>query len=208
MWYVDGKDEHFQRFLPKGKFIKIKTWRYNRLINKAEKYKQNRKTYEEYLTDEYIDKNIHVLNVKYPVVDKNHFARIDCTDSGFTFYKTSANISGNGAKKIINILIVSLIITLIIGAIAIDLDNELLKNRVLGIFTIIINAVLDIGLTLWQFINCYFHCEKIVRQEDLRSVLDQNELLTEYKKSLSEDLKRQAESEVSLVVNAQSAETA
>lgn len=198
LWYIDKDEKHFERFKPteKCKFKKVKQWKYNRIKAEAVKYRHNRDTLEKFLTDEYIDKNIHVLDVKYPIVDKNHFARIDCDNLGYEHYKTTADTTGNAAKKILNILLVSSIITLLIGAIAIDLDKQLLEDRVLGIFRIIINAILDIGLTIWQFVKCYLYSEKIVRQEDLRSVLDQNELLTEYKKSLPAELIAQAESEI------------
>ena len=207
LYYNDRKNDYFVRFLPqkpsgRAKYFKYPKYFlqiviYNRVIKKAEKYCHKRETLERLIEDEHIKKNIYILNVKYPQVYEHDFERIEATETGYKFYKTSANVSGNAAKRIGTALIFTVIITLIIGLIAIDLDNELLKNRVLGIFTIIINAILDIGLTLWRFVAGYLSCEKIVRQEDLRSVLDQNELLIEYKKTLSSEQINQIERESS-----------
>ena len=55
-----------------------------------------------------------------------------------------------------------------------------MQERVLGLISAFINAIVDIGVTLWKFISGINSCEKSVRQEDLRVAVDKNDLLIQY----------------------------
>ena len=189
LYYHNKDDKYFERYT-KGfmhssryKFVK---WR-------AERYCDKRKTLESFIDKEYIENNIHILNVKYPHVYEHNFDRIEATETGYKFYKTTANVTGNAAKRIGMKTIITIIFVLIIGLIAIDINEELVEQRILGIVTIIVNSIIDIGFTLWRFVSGVLSCNAIVRQEDLRAVIDQNELLIAYKKTLSEESKAEIE---------------
>ena len=66
-----------------------------------------------------------------------------------------------------------------------SINEALLTERVSTIISIIVNAIFDIGFTVFKFTSAISNCPKIVRQEDLRSVLDQNEILIRFKKLIT-----------------------
>ena len=61
--------------------------------------------------------------------------------------------------------------------------------------SIIINTLVDIGFTIWKFLAGYLDCERIVRSEDLRSALDQNEILIRFKKTVAPEVLDEYEKE-------------
>ncbi|MBR2578522.1 MAG: hypothetical protein IKE41_00060, partial [Clostridia bacterium] len=74
----------------------------------------------------------------------------------------------------------TVIFVLVVGAIAFDIDKALMEQQVIGIISAIVNSILDIGLVLWKFTSGINSCDEIVKTEDLRSVVDKNDLLTQY----------------------------
>ncbi len=187
LFYRERKDDYFKRF---NKF------KAKRLKKKALSYCCKRENLEELLKDDFIDKNILMLNVKFPRVREADFNQIIGNDLGYKTYKTVINVKSNTARAIGSSLIFTVILTLIFGSVALTLDQELAQERLVAIFGIIINALLDIGLTLWRFLNGYFDSERIVREEDLHACLDRNELLVLYKKKLPQELLIEYENEV------------
>ena len=175
LYYKDKKEEHFSRFKKLRK--KWHKWR-------VESYCTKRQNLEALLEEEYIDKNINVLNVNYYRVRETDFTMTSAGGVGYKYYKTQSNIKRNAARSIGSGLLITMVITLVIGSVALSIDEALLEARIVTIFTIIINSILDIGITLWKFLAAFGDCERIVREEDLRSCLDRNELLVRYKRTL------------------------
>ena len=176
LYFKQPREEYFARY--KWIFKSIYKWRIG-------KYCDKRKTLEALLDETFIDENILVLNVRYPVIAETDFTRVSGTHDKFKFYKTAANIKANAAKMISSGVLIAVIIALLAGSVMLSIDEALLEARVLSIFSIIINSILDVGVTLWKFLSAYMECPRIVRQEDLRSVLDQNEILVRFKQSLT-----------------------
>lgn len=189
LYYNDKKEDYFERFKPK-KRANIK--------RKADAYCHKRVDLETLLTDEYIKKNIDSLNINYYVIKDTDFNSIVENGVGYKYYKTRANVKKNASRAIGSSLVFTVVLTLIIGSVSISFDEALLASRIVAIFSIIINAIVDIGLTLWRFLNGYFDCERIVREEDLRAALDQNELLVLYRREVPEELIKEYEKEVEL----------
>lgn len=179
LYYNDRNDDYFERFKPKSrKKIKVK----------ADVYCKKRKDLEELLSDKYIKDNINSLNVNYYIVKDTDFNSIVENGFGYKFYKTRSNVKRNAAHAIGSSIIFTIILTLVAGSFALSIDEALLEARIVTIFTVILNGILDIGLTLWRFLNGYFDCERIVREEDLRACLDRNELLVLYKREMPQEL--------------------
>ena len=179
LYYNDRKDDYFERFKPKSR-KKIKA--------KADIYCKKREDLEELLSDEYIKDNINSLNVNYYIVKDTDFNSIVENGLGYKFYKTRSNVKRNAARAIGSSIIFTIVLTLVAGSFALSIDEALLEARIVTVFTVILNGILDIGLTLWRFLNGYFDCERIVREEDLRSCLDRNELLVLYKREMPQEL--------------------
>ncbi len=176
LYYKTQKTELFDKFRNK-----------NRLIARAEKYCQRRKTLENLMTDEYINENIQILNVKYPKIYETDFTQTTGKIGTYKTYYTRASVRKNAAIMIGNGLLVSLIIAVLAGSFELTLDSALAAERIASIFSIIINAIFDIGFTIGKFVSAAVDCPRIVRQEDLRAVLDQNEILLRFKKELSSE---------------------
>lgn len=158
----------------------------NRLIKKAEKYCEKRQILENMLVDEYINENLPLLDVKFYKIYPTDFTQTTGRIGKYNHYYTRANPKGNAAKKIGDGLIVSLLIAVFTGSFVLSVNEALLTERVSTIVSIIVNAIFDIGFTVFKFFSAIGSCPKIVRQEDLRSVLDQNEILVRFKKTLPE----------------------
>ena len=174
-YYKTGKKDLFDKY---SKFKK------KYLIKRAEKYCLQRKIFEMWLTDEYINENLEIINVKYFKIYETDFTQTTGKTSSYTAYYTRPNVKGNAAKMIGNGLFVSILIAILTGSFVLTIDEALFVERVETIVSIIINAIFDIGFTVWKFVSAAMDCPRIVRQEDLRSVLDQNEILLRFKKTL------------------------
>ncbi len=179
LYYNDKKEDYFKRFKPK-KRDKVKA--------KADLYCKKRADLEALISDDYIEKNKNSLNVNYYIIKDTDFNLIVENGLGYKFYKTRSNVKRNAARAIGSSIIFTIVLTLVAGSFALSIDEALLEARIVTVFTVILNGILDIGLTLWRFLNGYFDCERIVREEDLRSCLDRNELLVLYKRELPQNL--------------------
>lgn len=198
IYYQDEKrdDEVFTQFSPRrAKWLK----------SRAQKYCFKREKLEALITDEYIDKNIRTLNIRYPRIKETDFNQIIGHDIGYKTYKTIANVKGNSARAIGSSILFTIVLTLLLGSVKLSFDEEMFADRLVTIFSVIINTLLDIGLTIWRFLNGYLDCPRIVREEDLRACIDRNELLVLYKKDLPQELIDEYEKEL-LEQETQSAE--
>jgi len=176
LYYRTEKIEIFDKFTGK---------RRARILKRLDNYCVRRKTLESLIDDNYIKENIQILNVKYPRINETDFTQTTGKVGKYKTYHTLANVKGNAAKMISTGLLISAIFSLLVGSFVLSIDEALLSERVSTIISIIVNAILDIGFTLGKFVFAIANCPRIVRQEDLRSILDQNELLIIFKKRLS-----------------------
>lgn len=197
LYYKDRSLKHFEKYnrgiykLTFGLAYKIK-------LNQAKAYCEKRATLEALLNEDYIKENISSLNVSYPRVNESDFNYIGVDGREFKTYHTRANVKGSAASKISSSLIFTLLSVLVLGSVALSFDEALAGQRIAAIFSIIINTLVDIGLTIWKFLAGYLDCERIVRSEDLRAAVDQNEILVRFKKTVPEELLKEYESERAL----------
>ncbi|MBO7214562.1 MAG: hypothetical protein J6V66_03590 [Clostridia bacterium] len=176
LYYQDKRDDFFEKF----RYTKLK----KKIKQKAEKYCEKRQTLEALLDDKYIDDNILILNVRYAKVSETHFNGITSGKTAYREYHTKANPSLSAGQRIgIGILIAGFI-AFLSGSIKLTIDEATAQEMFVTVFSIIINTIFDVGFTLWKFVAGVNDCKRIVRQEDLRSALDQNELLTRFSETL------------------------
>lgn len=177
--YFDSANENGERSDEFFKGIRPK-WLAKRLKTKADKYCKERETLESLLDDEYINENIQVLNVKYPIVYKSDFDFVDGNTMEYKAYQTRSKDTQAKARTVGNSLILTLIITFVLGGIALDFNQAIAQEQVVGVVSAFVNAIIDVGMVLFRVGNGIFSCEKIVRSEDLRAVVDKNELMVLY----------------------------
>lgn len=197
LYYKTPKDEYLTRY-------KLTKWIMRLRIKK---YCNKRQTLEALLVKEYIDNNIEVLNVKFPRIFPTDFTQTTSNVKGFSAFHTRPNVKFNSAKMIGSGVIFAIIVAIVAGSVKFSIDEALIEARTLAIFSIVINSVLDIGMTLWKYISARLECPRIVRQEDLRAILDQNEILIRFKKTLQPEAIAQYDKTVTeLKANAQTME--
>ena len=194
LYYKDKSLKHFERY-KRGIYKLTFGLAYKLKISKADSYCEKRATLEALLDEDYIKENIEALNVSYPRVNESDFNYIGVDGRAFKTYHTRANVKGSAASKIASSLIFTLISVLVLGSVALTFDEALASQRIVAIFSIIINTLVDIGFTIWKFLAGYLDCERIVRSEDLRSALDQNEILIRFKKTVAPEVLDEYEKE-------------
>lgn len=177
--YYESKDENGNRSSEFFKGIKPK-WLAEKVRRKADKYCETRETLESLIEDEYINANIQILNVKYPIVYKSDFDFVEGNSMEYRAYQTRSKNMQAKARTVGNSLILTLIITLVLGGIALDFNQAIAQEQVVGVVSAAINSIIDISIVLFRVGNGISSCEKIVRSEDLRAVVDKNELMVLY----------------------------
>ena len=187
LYYKDKSLKYFEKY-KSGIYKLTFGLAYKHKTAKANAYCEKRATLEALLEESYIRENIEALNVSYPRVNESDFNYIGVDGREFKTYHTRANVKGSAASKIASSLILTLISVLVLGSVALTFDEALAGERIAAIFSIIINTLVDIGFTIWKFLAGYLDCERIVRSEDLRSTLDQNEILVRFKKTVSPEV--------------------
>lgn len=177
LYYKVPKQEYFDKY-------KLFKWL---MVKRVNKYCAKRKTLEALIVDEFINKNIEILNVRYPRIFPTDFTQTTGTFKKFSAFHTRPNIKANSAKMIGSGVIIAIVIAVLAGSVKLSIDEALVETRIISTFSIIVNSILDVGMTLWKYVSARLECPRIVRQEDLRAVLDQNEILTRFKKTLSSE---------------------
>ena len=177
--YYESRDEDGNRSEEFFKNVNPK-WLRDRIKKKADKYCEKRETLESLLEDDFINENIQTLNVKYPVVYKSDFDFVDGNTAEYRSYQTRSKDTQAKARAVGNSLIFTLIFTLVVGGIALDFNRAIAEEQVAGIISAVVNSIIDVGIVLFRVANGITSSEKIVRSEDLRAVVDKNELMILY----------------------------
>lgn len=188
LYYKTRSTEYFSRYSLKKQAV---------LMRKAEQYREKRSALEKLLEPDYVNENIRFLSVNFPKVSPNDFGNIETIDRGYKTFKTRANVKGNASKMIGTVILSVLLFSLLLGSVKMSIDEALVEARLVTWMSVIVNSVLDVGLTLWRFSSAQLECPRIVRQEDLRCATDQNELLVRFKRDkLSPEQIASAEQEI------------
>lgn len=171
MYYKKASDEYFSNLSKKQKQLAKK---------RAENYVKKRTHLEHLLTDEYINENIESLNVKYYRIYEMDFDLFGESRGANAHVKTRSSLKSNTAQTVASGLMVTLIITLVLGSITLSFNADIFENKIAGIILMVINAVFDIGMTLFRYANGYLDSGRIVMQEDIQPCINRNRLLTKY----------------------------
>jgi hypothetical protein len=169
--YAHTKDEQY--LYEKGKTSKRKK-------HIAEKYIRKKQECEFLLTDEYINKNVLILNVKSYRIYEHDFYSAYAKTNAVQRYKTRPQMRKNTAMSVSNVLLFSAIITILIGSVTLSFNESFGEELATTIVSTIVNTLIDIGLVLWKFSSGLTASERIVEQEDLVVAVNQNKILKDY----------------------------
>lgn len=137
------------------------------------------------LSDEYCSKTEFLTVKSYHIYTHDFGARRGDKEE-YEFLKTRTNVGANSAGKIGSLLVGAAIIALLIGSFTLSIDESAAEQMVTRVVSIIVGCAVDVGFTLWKFVEGASSAEKVVEEEDLRVAMDKNRILKEYQKGIGE----------------------
>ena len=152
-----------------------------KLKKKAAKYIKDKENLQYLLSDEYCS-SVESLNVKAYHIYTHDFGARRGDKEDYDFLKTRTNVGVNSAGKIGSLLIGTVIVALLVGSFSLSLDEVAAEKVLTRVVSIVVGCAVDVGFTLWKFVEGAGSAEKLVEEEDLRVAMDKNRILKEYLK--------------------------
>ena len=131
-------------------------------------------------TDEYIEKNLDSLEVKYHVVDPAVFELEVDGSSTYKGLKTVGNVNVGKVKASANVVFGMIGFSMFATALGIDFSRDILVNEVLGVLHYLLHIVGSIGIVLWQLLRGMLNTRKIVSGELTQPYVSRNKVLSDY----------------------------
>lgn len=143
-------------------------------------YCRRRKELEQLKTDEYIEKNIESINVKYYEVDPSIF-ELEIDGSAKTQgVRTRGSVNQGRVKASSTVIIGMILISSFFTAFGLEADSQEFQNNMVAFWHYCLKAIQDIGVVLWQFARGMFESRKIVSQQLTEPYLGRNKVLESY----------------------------
>lgn len=154
----------------------------NFIENRKEKnrYCIKRKELEELRSDEYINKNIDALSVRFKEVDPAVFELEINGAPKSSGVKVSGNITYGRIKESSSIVLSMLSISMLTTSFALSASKEVFESQLLAFWHYCLKVVEDIAVVLWQFFNGTLRARKIVSTQLTEPYAGRNEVLREY----------------------------
>lgn len=157
--------------------VKVKELTERKLNNR---YCIKRRELEELKSDEYIDKNIDSLSVRYGGVDAATFNLEIDGSAKVKFTKTKGNVSVGKIKSSTNVAVGMIGLSMFITAIALELNQEQFANQMVRFWHYLLKCTTDAGIVLWQTYRGMMGCRKIISSELTQPYVGRNKVLVEY----------------------------
>ena len=143
-------------------------------------YCRRRKELEELKSDEYINKNIESINVRYYEVDPSIF-ELEIDGSAKTSgVRTRGSVSQGRAKASSTVIIGMIFISAFFTAFGLEADKQQFESQMVAFWHYCLKAIQDVGVVLWQFTRGMFESRKIVSQQLTEPYLGRNKVLESY----------------------------
>lgn len=144
------------------------------------KYCIKRKELEELKSDEYIEKNIDNLIVRYREVDPAIF-ELEINGAQKTAgVKTTGSIAIGRAKESTTIVFSMLALSMLTTSFGLEASKEEFANNMVAFWHYLLKAVEDTGIVLWQFFNGTLRARKIVSSQLTQPYAGRNVVLQAY----------------------------
>ena len=144
------------------------------------KYCIKRKELEELKSDEYIDKNIDSIVVKYNVVDPILFElEIDGSRSK-RGVKTKGDVNIGRARLTSGVILGMVMVSMIITSIVLAPDQDEFANQMVRFGHYVASCCADTGIIVWQTFRGMINARKLVSQELTEPYAGRNRVLTSY----------------------------
>jgi len=144
------------------------------------RYCRTRKELEDLMTDDYINKNIDTLVVKYDEIDPAIF-ELEINGAQKTAgLKTTGNITVGRARESSTIILSMLAISMLTTSFGLSASKEEFESQMVKFWHYCLKAAEDTGVVLWQFFNGTLRARKIVSKELTKPYAGRNVVLREY----------------------------
>ena len=144
------------------------------------RYCRARKELEMLKQDDYIEKNLDSINVKYYEVDPSIF-ELEIDGSAKTSgVKTRGSVSQGRIKASSSVIIGMILITSFFTAFGLEADSQQFESQMVAFWHYCLKAIQDVGVVLWQFTRGMFESRKIVSQQLTEPYLGRNKVLESY----------------------------
>lgn len=147
---------------------------------KTNRYCIKRQELEDIKSDDYINKNIDSLKVKYHYIDPIVFELELDNKSRYYGIKVSGSVGLGKAKATANVFLGMLIISMFTTSIMLSPDQEELIGQVQVFWHYMLTACEDIGIVVWQTIRGMLSSRKIISRELTQPLVGRNNVLTQY----------------------------
>lgn len=144
------------------------------------RYCVKRKELEALKDDEYIEKNLDTLKVKYYPVDPIVFDLEIDGKSTYHGVKVKGNVGGGKVKATANVLLGMFAISTFITIIGLDANQQQFESQMLAFWHYVLVCAEDIGVIVWQTLRGILGSRKIISQELTTPFIGRNKVLTDY----------------------------
>lgn len=144
------------------------------------RYCRKRQELEQLKSDDYINKNLDSIIVKYTAVDPSVF---DLEIDGSTKreeVKVKGNVPVGKAKASANVAFGILGFSMFITSISLDVNQEQFSDQMVAFWHYALKCASDVGLVLWQLIRGMLATRKIISNEITSAYVGRNKVLKNY----------------------------
>lgn len=144
------------------------------------KYCIKRKELEELKSDEYIDKNIDSIIVKYTKIDPIIF-ELEIDGSGtYRGIKTKGDVRVGRARLTSGVIAGMVGFSMVLTSIVLAPDQQEFANQMVRFWHYVLSCATDTGIILWQMFRGMLNTRKLVSQELTEPIVGRNFVLTSY----------------------------
>lgn len=147
---------------------------------KTNRYCIKRQELEDLKSDEYIDKNIDSINVRYQEVDAAIF-NLEIDGSAIVKgVKTKGNVGYGKIKSSVTVAIGMIGFSMFLTAIVLELNQEQFADQMVRFWHYCLKCVTDVGIVLWQTYRGMLASRKIISSELTQPYVGRNKVLVDY----------------------------
>ena len=144
------------------------------------KYCIKRKELEDLKSEDFINKNIESINVRYNYVDPAAFELEVDGSQNYHGLKTVGNVTIGKLKASFNIVLGIIAVSMFITALKLEYDKDMFIDKTEAMLNLVFKCVEDIGVILWQFIRGIARTRKIISSELTVVYISRNKVLNNY----------------------------
>lgn len=146
------------------------------------KYCIKRQELEDLKKEDYINKNLDSLKVKYYMVDPTIFDLEIDGSATIHGVKTRGNVNAGKVKASTSVVLGMIGFSMFITAIGLEISQEQFANQMVRFWHYLLKCITDVGIVLWQTYRGMLTSRKIISQELTQPYVGRNKVLKEYYK--------------------------